>query len=128
MVLFRPRQRRFITLVALGCWLFAFFAGAVNACAVVGELVDAHNITNSTTHHHDDSAAPSDCEQFCANDLLIPAKVKLFEHQPAEQAFLLVPAAGVPIMSGATPDSLLLDHPDPPPGIALYARFLRLTL
>lgn len=122
-------MRKHVTLVALGCWLFAFIIGVVNACDLVGELAASHHVSTGAAHHHEnDDATPSGCEQFCANDVAIPAKVKLFEHQSADQALLLAPTLGVTIVTGATSVPLLLDHPDPPPGIALYARFLRLAL
>ena len=130
MNLLRPRQRKLVTLVTLGCWLFSFFAGVVNACELVREIAVTHHASTGAAHHHEsDDATPSGCEQFCANDVAIPAaKVNLFEHQSADQALLLAPMLGVTIVTGATPVPLLLDHPDPPPGIALYARFLRLAL
>ncbi len=79
-------------------------------------------------HPSHDDAVPAACEQYCVNDLPIPAKVKLFEHQPGDQVFLLAPSAGAPIVTGATLVTPLFDRLHPPPGIALYARFGRLAL
>ena len=134
MFLLRARHRRSITSLALCCWLFAFFLGVVNACEVAGESpasdhVSSHHVIGATPHPHEhDDAALSGCERFCANDVSIPAKATLFLDQPAEQAVLIAPISGAPVV---TPDKhvvLLLDHPDPPPAFARYARFLRLAL
>ena len=128
MAVFQPRHRKLISSVALGCWLFAFFVAVVSGCEIVGELAAPHHATTGAIHHHDLDDAQTGCEQFCANDISTQAKVKSFQHQPGGQLSLTAPVAGPHAVAGVLSASSLPDHPDPPPDLALYARFLRFVL
>ena len=129
MILLRPRHRKHVASFALACWLFAVFVAAVHACTLEGELVGAHAVTASATEHHEQGGiSPPGCEQFCTDVVRAPVKSTLVLDQPAEQALLLATVVGAPTVTSAVPATSPLDRPHPPPGIALYSRFLRLAL
>ena len=129
MMLLRPRQCQRIASFALGCWLFAAFVAAVHACAVDGKLVGAHHATKGApTHHEQSDNSPPGCEQFCTDMVRAPVKSTPVLDQSGEPALLLAPVLGAPMVTCAAPLTSLLVHPHPPPGIALYTRFLRLAL
>ena len=129
MVLLRQRQRKLVASFALGCWLFAFFVAIVHACTLDGELVDSHHVsTGATDHQSQGDHPPTACEQFCADAARLAAKSTLFQDQTGEQALLLAPTSGAPMVPGIAPVASLPDRPHPPLGIALYTRFLRLAL
>ena len=126
MIFFRRRQRKLIISVSLGCWLFAFFLGVVNACEVAGELAASHR-TATHDHDHGDSTTTG-CEHFCADNPPISAKAKTFWDQGGEQPPLIARVLRATIDTGGSRTVRLPDDPDPPPPFARYARFHRLAL
>ena len=126
MIFFRRRQCKLIISVSLGCWLFAFFLGVVNACEVAGELAASHR-TATHDHDHGDSTTTG-CEHFCADNPPISAKAKAFQEQGGEHPLVIVPVLRALIVTGGSHVVRLPDDPDPPPPFARYARFLRLAL
>ena len=129
MVLLRPRQRKLVASLALGFWLFAVFVSVVHACTLDGAVAGPYQVkAGATDHQGQDDDAPPGCEQFCNDEFPVPAKLTLGQDQPGDQALLLAPVLATPIVTAAPPVTLLLERPHPLPGIALYARFLRLAL
>ncbi|MEO8133933.1 MAG: hypothetical protein ABI831_08160 [Betaproteobacteria bacterium] len=70
-----------------------------------------------------------DCAQFCASDLTVPSASKYFQTTSDEQPLIVAPSSqGAVVASSATLLASRLDRRRPPPGVALYARFVRLAL
>ena len=129
MVLLRPRQCKRAASVALVCWLFAVFVGVVNGCALDEAFAGSHHVTTDVTEHQgQDGDAPTGCEQFCIDESPVPVKFTLIHDQPGEQTVLLAAVLGAPMVVSVAPVTSLHDRPHPPPGIALYTRFLHLAL
>lgn len=128
MVLLRPRQRKRVASVALVCWLFAVCVGVVNGCALDEAFTGAHQVKEATDDQGQDGYAPPGWEQFCVDDAPVPTKCTLVHDQPGEHAVLFVAICCAPMVAATAPVIALPDRPHPPPGIALYTRFLRLAL
>ena len=111
MILFRRRLRKLIISVSLGCWLFAFFLGVVNACEVAGELAAASSY-HIATHDHDDATTTA-CEHFCADNPPIVVKAKTFPEQGGEQPLLIAPVFRTLIVTGDSHMVVLTVDPSP---------------
>jgi hypothetical protein len=123
------RQRKVVTSVALGCWLFAFFVGVIHACGLnegIDHSQQASAIVIDCQSQGDDDGVP-DCERFCANNLPVLAKLQSVQDQPGGTA-LPAPFLGQPFLVrlGTLPPALHRSHP--PPAVALITRFVRLAL
>lgn len=130
MALFSAHQRKVLTSVTLGCWLFALSVGVVHACGLDGELGHPQRAVTASTDSEDqgDDDAHPGCERFCADNLLLLAKLQSVQDQPAGQALLLAPFVGEPLLAWMAPVPSPLHRPHPPPGIAVNTRFVRLAL
>ncbi|SRR6266567_4017144 len=130
MALFRARQKYLFASIALGCWLFAVFIGVVHACGLDGQFRSLREgVTASATgpSQGDDDTAPG-CEQFCAGNLPVLAKIQPVADQPGEQAVLLPLFFAEPLLAPVTAAPLALHRLRSPPGIALNTCFVRLAL
>jgi hypothetical protein len=130
MVVFRKRRRKFITPFILGLWLFAIFVSVAHACGLDEDLEHAGlNVTANVSGHDgsDDGGSPS-CDKFCADDFPLLAKLKVVQDPPTGQALLVPTLVGEPFQTAAAPVPSLLPSLDPPPGIAVNIRFVRLAL
>ena len=130
MALFNAHQRKILTSVTLGCWLFAFFVGVVHACGLDGELGRSQQVVAASIdsqRHGDDDAHPG-CEQCCADNLPVLVKLQSVQDQPGGQALLLPPFVVDPLLARMASVPSPLHRPHPPPGIALNTRFVRLAL
>jgi hypothetical protein len=129
MALFNAHHRKALTSVALGCWLFAFFAGVVHACGLDGRPGHSQRVAAASIDGQcqgDDDAHPG-CEQFCADNLPVLAKQSV-QDQPGGQALLVLPFVDKPLLARMASVPSPLHRPHPPPGIALNTRFVRLAL
>ena len=126
---FRQRQRKTLAAIVVGYWLFAFFVGVAHACGIDEVLGESHAlaVTVTDSQGRDDDAAPG-CHQFCADDLPMLAKLKTVQDAPTVQAFLVQALWVEPLLTGAAPIASLPHSPDPPPGIDINIRFVRLAL
>jgi hypothetical protein len=131
MVVFRKRRRKFITPFILGLWLFAIFVSVAHACGLDEDLEHAGlNVTANVSGHDgsDDGGSPS-CDKFCADDFPLLAKLKVVQDPPTGQALLVPTLVGESFQTAAAaPVPSLLPSLDPPPGIAVNIRFVRLAL
>jgi hypothetical protein len=130
MALFNAHQLKVLTSVTLGCWLFAIFVGVVHACGLDGELGHTQQVVAASIDSQrqgDDDAHPG-CEQFCADNLPVLAKLQAVQDQPGGQALLLPSFVGEPLLARMASVPSPLHRPHPPPGIALNTRFVRLAL
>ncbi|MHB8495718.1 MAG: hypothetical protein ACYC9Z_15860 [Casimicrobiaceae bacterium] len=127
----RPNCRRSIlTSIVLGCWMFAVFISAVHACDRGGAR-SGHLPTVATQQSGGAVASGtvrSACEQFSVDNLPVAASRETAPSAPDQQAELAVSPFQRTLVARTAPPMARLDRPDPRPGIALYARFLRLAL
>jgi len=129
MFLLNAHQRRVVTSVTLGCWLFAFFVGVVHACGLdetLGHSQEVVTVSANSQVQGDDAAVPG-CEQFCAADLPLLAKVQSVQDQPGGHA-LPPPSLGEPLLVRVAWVPSPVHRPHPPPGIALITHYVRLAL
>lgn len=129
MVLFCKRQRKFITPFVLALWLFAIFVSVAHACGLDEHLSQVGQSEAAKLGGHDrsdDGASPA-CHKFCSDDLPVLAKLKAVQDPPTGQALMGPSFVGESFQTVA-PVSSLPPSTDPPPGIAVYIRFVRLAL
>jgi hypothetical protein len=114
----------------LGYWLFAIFISVAHACGLGEDLGYSRQIESAMTgdQGHADDGVPPACKRFCADDSAVLAKMKSVQDQPGGDALLLPPSLGEPLLALAASALSLRDRPQPPPGIALNTRFVRLAL
>lgn len=130
MSLFSKARRRSTTRFVVALWLFALAGGVSQACGL-GESLAQAGIANpaSVAAHQDPCEDPLPaCEQFCADDTPLLAKLKIVGDGPAGSALLVgAPTSGAPI---SAPLRAYKPRPgmDLPPGIAINTRFVRLAL
>ena len=129
-MLFSRRYRKSTTPLVLAIWLFALVSSVAQACGFADDVEHAGvNVIAVLAAHQDagEQTSPT-CEKFCADDLALVTKLSAVEDSPAGTAVLApAPDYAVPVVS-ATRTSWLLSGPDPPPGIAVNTRFVRLAL
>jgi hypothetical protein len=130
MVVFCKRQRKAIAPLVLAFWLFALFVSVAHACGLdeqfshVGQSEAAKVAGHDTS---DDGASPA-CDKFCSDDLPVLAKLKAVQDPPTGQALMGPPFVGESFQTTVAAVASLLLSPDPPLGIAVYIRFVRLAL
>ena len=129
MVVFCKRQRKVIAPLVLALWLFALFVSVAHACGLDEQLSHVGQSEAAKVGHDksDDGASPA-CDKFCSDDLLVLAKLKAVQDPPAGQALLGLPFVGESFQTTVAAVPSLPPSPDPPPGIAVYIRFVRLAL
>ena len=130
MGVFCKRRRKVITPFMLALWLFAFFVSVAHACGLEAGLEHAgiNNTVAVSGHDGPDDGAFPNCDKFCADDLPLLAKLKAVQDPPTGQAFLQAAVIGELFQTPATFVPAMLASPDPPPGIAVHIRFVRLVL
>ena len=130
MGVFGKRRRKAFTPFILAFWLFAIYVSVVHACGLDENIGDASQGMAATMSSHDgsdDGASPA-CEKFCSDDFPVLAKVKAVQDPPTGQPLLVSALVGDSFRIAAAPVPSLLTSPDPPPGIAVNIRFVRLAL
>lgn len=129
MALVNAHQRKVLTSVTLGCWLFALFVGVAHACGLDAALSPLHHAVTVSVGSQDqgDEDALLGCEQFCADDLPVVAKLQLVQDHPGGHA-LPLPSLGEPLIIRVAWAPSLARRLDPPPDIAPNIRFVRLAL
>ncbi len=130
MVVFCKRRRKFITPFILAFWLFAIVVSVAHACGLDENFGHAGLNTTVNVSEHDGShngTCPS-CDRFCADDFPVLAKLKAVQDPPTGQALLVPVLVGESFQVAASSVPSLLQNPDPPPGIAVNIRFVRLAL
>lgn len=130
MMHFHRRQRKPLAAMVIGCWLFALFVSVANACGFNADLAQtarAEAMAMSGQPDTDESGSPA-CKQFCADDLPVLAKIKLVQDQASAQALPVSPLSVAPVLAGGLNAVPPLRSRQPPPGIALNIRFVRLAL
>jgi hypothetical protein len=130
MSVFRKRQRKVIGSLILASWLFAIFASVAHACSLDEDLGRTFHVAAAGAHGHDRSSGDAcpGCENLCADDLAVLAKLKAIQDPPTGQTLLApaVVADAFPITAASA--SSLLPSQERPPGIAINTRFTRLAL
>jgi hypothetical protein len=130
MVVFGKRRQRAIAPFVLALWLFAIFMSVAHACGLDGELghVDRSEAAKLGGHDGTDDGASSACDKFCSDDLAVLGKLKAVQDPPTGQAFVVRQFVGGSFQSTVAPVPSLLPSVDPPPGINVNIRFVRLAL
>ena len=125
------RHRKAVGAWCLTAWIFSFAVGVAHACGVLPAEPE-HAKVSFTLHAPEEPTGNSDgdagCAKFCADDLPLLTKLMLACDQPDEQAVLVSVMFGKPQLMGVALIASLPPRPHPPPGIALYTRFVRLAL
>ena len=131
MGIFNKPRRRAIAPLVLGLWIFALGTSIAHACGLVdqfGHTGDAGPVSAAAAHQEPGDETLPACDRFCADDIPLLSKLKFVEDSPAAPAVLSF-ALGPSVCLPAPPrSSSALGRPDPPPGIAVYTRFVRLAL
>jgi hypothetical protein len=130
MELLCKRRRKLITPFVLALWLFAIFVGVAHACGLDEDLGDSGLGKTVNVSGHDGSvggASPC-CDRLCADDFPVLAKLQAVQDPPTGQAVLAPAVIGESFQTAAAPVPSRLPSPDPPPGIAVNIRFVRLAL
>ena len=127
---FSKRRRKVIAPFILVFWLFAIFVSVAHACGLDDDLGHAGRTEAAEVGGHvgtEDGAFPA-CDKFCSDDLAVLAKLKAVQDPPTGQAFAVPHFVGGSFQTTIALVPALLPSPDPPPGIAVNIRFVRLAL
>ena len=123
-------MRRSTTPLVLALWLFVIAASIAHACGL-GDALDHASVTRPASvvaHQGAGDAALPACDQFCADETVLLTKLKGVEDSPGGGALLAwAVTSGAPIV---VPPRAFQPHPrpDPPRGMAINTRFVRLAL
>jgi len=130
MVGFSKRRQKAIAPFILAFWLFAIFMSVAHACGLDDDFGYAGRSEAAQVGGHDgtDDGASSACDKFCSDDLAVLGKLKAVQDPPTGQAFVVPQVVGGSFQTTVTPAAWLLLSPDPPPGIDVNIRFVRLAL
>src|SRR5262245_64408630 len=129
MGIFSKARRKSTTPFVLAVWLFALMASMAHACGLDEALAQAvMSAPASAGHQAPTSDGPLACDQFCADDNPLLAKLKgVADLSPGAAIVTLASVSGIHV--DAFPRAYeALPAPDPPPGIAINTRFVRLAL
>jgi hypothetical protein len=128
-MVFCKRQRKTIAPFILAFWLFALFVSIAHACGLDEHLSHVGQSEAAMVGGHDgsDGAFPA-CDKFCSDDLPVLAKLKAVQDPPTGHALMEPPFVGESFQTAVAAVPSLLPSPEPPPGIAVYIRFVRLAL
>ncbi len=122
------QQRKTITGVALGVWLFALFVGIAHACGwVEPSIAPVHAVAASASQHSSDEGTPVGCEQFCKSDIPVVTKLPPLGDQPDAQP-LIVADRDIGVAVALPPAFQLAPAAHPPPDVTAYLRFAHLRL
>jgi len=113
----------------LAVWVFALLASVAHACGLDEALAYADPGVAAQVVGHDgsDSASPA-CKEFCSDDSPLLAKLKTVQDPPTGSAVIAPTLIGASLQTAVTPVSSPFSGPDPPPGLAVNTRFVRLAL
>ena len=128
--MFRPfrRQRKTITGVALGVWLFALFVGIAHACGWAEPSIAAvHAVAASASQHSSDEGRPAGCEQFCKSDIPVVAKLPSLGDQPDAQP-LIVAVKNIRVVLASPPHFPLAQAAHSSSDVSPFLRVTRLRL
>jgi hypothetical protein len=128
--IFSKRRRKYIAPLTLVLWLFAVFVSIADACGLdrlIAGQGSPHATVGTATTTTDDPTAPA-CEQFCADDSPVQAKIKALQDPPSGQALLALAFTGPSLQTSVGSSATRPPCPDPPPGIEATILFLRLAL
>jgi hypothetical protein len=110
-------------------WLFALLVSVAHACGLDEALANAVPGVAAQVRAHDGSEAVlPGCEKFCADDSPLLAKLKAVQDPPTGQAVIMPALVGGSLQSAVTPLPSPFSGPDPPAGLAVNTRFVRLAL
>jgi hypothetical protein len=129
MGVFSRCRRRSITPYVLALWLVALGASMANACGL-GEGFEQAGVAKpaSVVHQAPDGDTLPACDKFCVDDIPLLTKLKSVEDSPVGTACLAAPGLhSLPVVAPARTFESVTGH-DPPPGIAINTRFVRLAL
>ena len=125
----RARHRRPLAAAALACWLFALGVSIAHACGLDAYLGDANESQSmAMSGQGGDESSTRGCQRFCADDVPLLAKIKLVQDQASAQPLLVSLRSIEPLVTSAAPTVSPWRAPQPPPGIAVSIRFVRLAL
>ena len=128
--MFRPfrQQRKTITGVALGVWLFALFVGIAHACGwVEPSIAPVHAVAAKASQHSSDEGTPVGCEQFCKSDIPVVTKLPPLGDQPDAQP-LIVAVNNVRVVLASPPAFPLAQAAHSSSDVPPFLRFTRLRL
>ena len=130
MGIFNKTRRKATAPFVLALWTFALLAGIAHACGLGEQLEHAamgKPVAASPYQASDDGTVPA-CEQFCADDIPLLTKLKAVEDSPAGSALLITARVSQRYCRASAEAASSVVGPDPPPGIAVNTRFVRLAL
>lgn len=131
MGIFNKSRRRAIAPFVLGLWILALATSMAHACGLADQfehIVVASPVSAAAAHQAPGDETLPACDRFCADDMPLLSKLKSVEDSPAASA-VPVPALASSVWLPAPPrSSSAIAGPDPPPGIAVNTRFVRLAL
>lgn len=129
MRIFSKAGRRSITPIVLALWLFALAASMAQACGI-GEGVGHAGMAKpaSVATHQESTGDVPGCKQFCADDTPLLTKLKAVDDSPAGATLLAGALAFATPIEGSARTFKPRSGLDPPPGIAISTRFVRLAL
>jgi hypothetical protein len=130
MVVFGKRRQKAIAPFILAFWLFAIFVSVAHACGLDEDIGHTYRSEAAMVGGHDgtDDGASSACDKFCSDDLAVLGKLKAVQDPPTGHAFVVPQFVGGSFQTTVAPVPSLLPSPDPPPGINVNIRFVRLAL
>jgi len=129
MLYFRRRYRKPLAAVAMACWMFALAVSVIHACGLDADLGQAPRAEAMTMNGQGDTGSTSSgCDQFCADDFPLLAKLKLVQDQASAQPLLVSLPSVAPMPTSQATVAFLSRSPDPPPVVAVNTRFIRLAL
>lgn len=123
-------RRKVLASATLGCWLFVLFVGVVHACGLdekLSHLQSSIATSSANPGQGDDHPAPG-CEQFCADNVPVLAKLQSANDQPYVQSLLLPAFLSRSALLRAAIAPSVLHRQHQPPRIALNTLFVRLAL
>ena len=129
-MVFGKRRQKAIAPLILALWLFALIVSVAHACGLDDDLGYAAGSKAAMVGGHDgteDGAFPA-CDKFCSDELAVLAKLKAVQDPPTGQAFVVPHIVGGSFQTTVAPVPAMLPSPEPPPGIAVNIRFVRLAL
>jgi hypothetical protein len=123
------RQRRSLTSLILGTWIFTLFVGIANACGWDGVTAPAHDLASmSGMVLPSDDGVPSACAQFCNDDVPLVVKVQQVQDPPGSMPLIVAThyTSVLAPIAGSISRPALTAHP--PPDVPVLLRFLHLAL
>lgn len=122
------KQRRIITGIALGVWLFALFAGIAHGCGWAERTSSrVHAGAGCASEGSSDDSMPVGCEQFCETDLPVAKQIPSLD-DPLDTTPLIWAVASIPLVLIPPPAVRLAQVAVPASDLPPFRRFSHLRL